>query len=286
MDESLRLLDERKECPNDTILVQLVKLQLNIERAATGQPQDRTTEAAEQFKEPSSRNLLSSDPHSHASENAPLYQTHTNGRLLWTRRCTGCTYIIAVAILLHTHSTRLDVALPESYHLTKQLTDEEQRSFDASLESTKSWFDIFLTISPIRYPELPFSIMSQLVRAVRCLDRAYQLIARDDPGLGRESLRQRIDPCGILNRVIANIEQAVALAELETSNSTLKDTLSRCAQLFRSRRQGWELKPGALDLSITTASQDENEPFPLDTQVQEYFDDDWLTNFFLPPPNY
>lgn len=52
MDECLRILDEWKECLADEILVQQVRLQLIVEKAALGTWNDGAMESAEHVKMP------------------------------------------------------------------------------------------------------------------------------------------------------------------------------------------------------------------------------------------
>lgn len=54
MDECLQMLDERKECHDDEILVQQVRLQLIVEKMALGTLYDGAMESAEHPRGPSS----------------------------------------------------------------------------------------------------------------------------------------------------------------------------------------------------------------------------------------
>jgi hypothetical protein len=54
MDECLQVLDDRKECPNDEILIQQVRLQLIVEKMALETCHDAAMESPEHAREPQS----------------------------------------------------------------------------------------------------------------------------------------------------------------------------------------------------------------------------------------
>jgi hypothetical protein len=81
MDECLSTLDERKECVNDGILVQQVRLQLIIEKMALAGSHDGVVEFIEQ-REPPSLHLESLHSQFQGLKTAILAESQNNGKLL------------------------------------------------------------------------------------------------------------------------------------------------------------------------------------------------------------
>ncbi|KAF2807184.1 uncharacterized protein BDZ99DRAFT_500451 [Mytilinidion resinicola] len=136
MEECLIILDEKKECPNDAILVQQVRLQLIVERRMSLE-----------------RSLLD------------LQNLKTS--------IVSPTHISDV-VLLHLYGTELDVILSEFLH-TDELALEQWKSLDVALESIKSWFNVFFTIQPLAYLGFSHFIFLQLTRCITILYRLKTL---------------------------------------------------------------------------------------------------------------
>jgi len=191
------------------------------------------------------------------------------------------THIIAEVVLLHLYSTELETALSPTFIHTNQLTFQQRESLNSSLESIKSWFDVFFTITPAAYSGFSFSITSQLIR---CLVTLCKLKTLDDPSWEESDVWKTMDPLQILDRVIDNLEQVAILAGLDNSNNPEGDAFSRGAQMFRSFRLGWEARLSPNGLSNVSVSQIFNETVPPDTFAGDFFNsDDWLMDFLLSP---
>jgi hypothetical protein len=188
------------------------------------------------------------------------------------------TDVIVETILLHLYSAEIDTALPPRFLHTNQLTFQQRKSLHAGLESIKSWFDIFLAISPAAYIGFPFSIFSQLVR---CITTLCRLTTLDDPSWDQNGVCKTADPFLTLERVINNLDQGAIIAGLGNSESIEKDIFSRAAQMFRSLRPGWEAKRDLGDPSTIPIQQNANDAFAPDALASEFFDD-WLTDLLLP----
>ncbi|RFU30228.1 hypothetical protein B7463_g6109, partial [Scytalidium lignicola] len=214
MDECLQILDERKECPNDDILVQQVRLQLIVEKM----------------------DLIPF----HDEESAYLYH--------------------------------------ES--LLSQLQDVK-KFLNAGFESIKSWFDIFLKITPAAYIAFPFSLFSQLIF---CLMTLYRLKSFDDLVWDRNDVWKTEDALLTLDHVIENMEQVAVLAGLDNTDCPEGDVFSRHAKLLGGLRSGWEakLRPDDLALSAIPSSQNSDDIGLLDPLGMEFFDNFWLMDLSLP----
>lgn len=280
MDECLQALDERKECLNDEILVQQVRLQLLIEKTALSTLHDGAMKSAEHTREPSS--LYSESIHSQLQDIKIelLSRPKTDGKLQCTQYSMISAYIIAEAVLLHLYSTELEIVLSPTFLHTKQLTLQQRKSVNAGIDSVKSWFDVFFTITPASYIGLPFSIFSQLVRGLITL---YRLTTLDDPRWEENDLWKTADPLGVLDRVVNNLEQVAILAGLDDNDSPETDVFFRAAQMFRSLRPEWEAKLGSDGLSTISIPQNINETYPPDAFALEFFDNDWLMDLLVSP---
>jgi hypothetical protein len=183
-------------------------------------------------------------------------------------------------LLLHLFSTELEVTLPSLPH-TNLLTSQQRNSLDAGLESTKSWICVFLAIAPEAYIGFPFSVFSQLVR---CLTTLFHIRTLDDPTWNRSEVWKTVDVLLILDTVIGNMEQVPIRAGLDNGGSQEGDFFTQVAHLLRSLRPTWEakLRPGDLAFATIPSLQDANGIDLPDSLAMEYFDNDWLTELFLP----
>lgn len=273
MDECLQVLDERKECSNDEILVQQVQLQLIVEKVALGTMHDREMKSIEQTGEPPFLYLENLRSQLRYIKTKILAQLQTDSKLLCTDSSVVLTHISAEVVLLHLYSTELETApSPRSLH-TNQLTFEQQQCLAAYLDSVKCWFDVFFTITPAAYIALPFSIFSQLFR---CLSTLSRLTTVNNPSWNENDVWKTADSPVILDRVINNLEQAAIVAGLDNSESAEREVFSSTAQMFRSLRKEWEAKLGLDDLSAIPIPENVNEGFPPDALAVEFFDNDWL----------
>ena len=191
-------------------------------------------------------------------------------------------HIIAEVVLLHLYSTELEIAFLPTFRQTNQLTIQQRESLNAGLESVKSWFDVFFTITPAAYIGFSFPIFLQIAR---CLTTLYRLATLKDPILGEDVVCKTADAIMISNHVINNLEQVAILNGLDNSEGPKGDVFSRAAQMIRSFQAEWEAKLSKEDLvphSIPTPENVTDFSFP-DALVGEISDDDWLRDLVLFP---
>ncbi|KAH7333048.1 Zn(II)2Cys6 transcription factor [Rhexocercosporidium sp. MPI-PUGE-AT-0058] len=250
MDECLQVLDERKECFNDEILVQQVRLQLITERANRALLDDGILESAKGHTNPAFLGLEIFQSQLLSVKNDLLAQPQTDN-----------------VVLLHLYSAELEVFLPPPF---LQGTFHPRISVDPGLQAIKSWFDRFFTIPVTAYAELPFSILSQLLRCQVTLSR---LISQEGSGWMENSVWTIADALSTINRVIKNLEQVAELARLDNSGSPDGDVFFRTAQILRSFRPGMGSLLIQDDLTIPSQG------------VGIDFDDDWLMDLMLYPNN-
>ncbi|KAI9681082.1 MAG: hypothetical protein M1822_007156 [Bathelium mastoideum] len=275
MDECLHILDERRECFNDEILVHQVRLQLISDRIAQCTLSGGLVKFTEQTREHSSLSL----------ESLQSQLQHFKGNLLSQPNTDR-------VLFLHLYSAGLETALcPEILHAS-QLTEQQRKFLSAGLESLKSWFDIFFTIEPAAYFGFPFSICSQLIRCVRCLVTLQQSTTFSGSNWDKNEFWETAELRTILDHVITNLEQVAIPAGLENNDGSEENIFFRAAQMFRSFRVEQEANLGSNDPSTISASQNPNdvpmlhefnEAFHPDAPLIEVSDSDWLLNFFLSP---
>ena len=85
MDECLQMLDERKECLNDEILVQQVRLQKIVEKMALDTLHDGAMQSTEHTREPPSLYLETLHSQLQHIKNKLLAQPQTDGKPLCTK---------------------------------------------------------------------------------------------------------------------------------------------------------------------------------------------------------
>ncbi|KAG0650461.1 hypothetical protein D0Z07_2967 [Hyphodiscus hymeniophilus] len=257
MDECLQILGHEKECPNDEVLIELVQLQLVLEKKGSG-------DWAMRFI---NQEITSSSLHDNPFK-TEFYEIKT--KLLAEPRTNE-------VVLLHLYSAELDMTLPPLFLHTNQDTYQQQKAVHASLVSIKSWFDIFFTIPPAAYTEFSFSMITYLFR---CVITLYRLTATGDSIQDERSVLKTADSLLILDRVIRNLEEVSMPAGLESTDNPQRNALLRSVHIFRSFRPVWEAKLGA---EVILNTQTLNETFPLDDLGVEFLDNDWLMDLLLSP---
>lgn len=108
MNECLQILDQTKECPNDEILVQEVKLQLIVEKLALSTPSKGAVETTGQ-RESGSFYLENLRSQLQALKTSLLIGS-SNGELPCITYFIVPAPTIAEVVLLHLYSTELEVA--------------------------------------------------------------------------------------------------------------------------------------------------------------------------------
>ncbi|KGO59266.1 Major facilitator superfamily domain, general substrate transporter [Penicillium expansum] len=250
LDECLEILDAQKECLNDDILVQQVRLQLigaDAIRSKEHEPSSAFMETTSTERFLSKLDNIKSDIFNTAPKNV---------------------------IFLHFYSIELETALSAMLFSSNQSVISQEMFLRTGLKSIIAWFDVFFMIPPIGYIGFPFSIFSQLVRSLTTL---YRFATLDESMWDKYHVRKIANPLLILNRVISNFEQVPTVAKLDNCHSAEGDVFSRSTRIFRSLRSEWESKlgPGNATFPIVPASHHDGIPLfdPLGEQV---LDNDWF----------
>ncbi|KAJ5692059.1 hypothetical protein N7462_001482 [Penicillium macrosclerotiorum] len=252
LDECLELLDKQKECLNDDILVQQVRLQLVVETVTQDSLHSRHFRWIERAETPS--NFFSELAHIKT--------------IIFNTSPKNVTF-------LHLYSVELEVALSGISLRSNDLTISERENLYLALTSINSWFDVFLTIPPSGYVGFSFSTFSQLVR---CLTTLYRLATLDVPMWDKMHVRKTANPLSILNQIVTNLEQVPGIAGMDNRDNADGDVFSRSAQIFRSLRPEWEARVGVDDVIPATmpSSQDAGEIPSPGSFGDEILDNDWF----------
>ncbi|KAL4974564.1 hypothetical protein BDW66DRAFT_167646 [Aspergillus desertorum] len=234
MADCLRQVEEQQECINDEILVQQVRLQQITDKLnmATG-----FTPTSDSIQVPPAFYLRSMQIQLQSIQ--PRIAPHPQARKI---------------LLLHHHYATLtlhEAALTSSPVISTTLDFRQLEHHYACLEAAKSWFDLFLSISPVEYIGFPFPIFAQMVHNLVVL---YQLSTLEDPSWDVATVRKTTDVLAILNTVIRNMSEVAAAAGLEGEPDT--DVFSVVAKMYKSVQVGWEinLAPALFDGDFTLSS--------------------------------
>ncbi|KAE8420988.1 hypothetical protein BDV36DRAFT_292664 [Aspergillus pseudocaelatus] len=217
LEESLRILDEQKQCANDEILVQLVRMRLIVEKnrarwawlndtsEAVGLAEDATALLSDVKKE--------------------IFKSSAKD-----------------VVLLHLYSNELEITVSFLSFSPSDVKASRQDHLFQALTSISSWFNIFLMIPPAEYVSFTFAILSQISR---CLVTLYRLATLDAPNWDKHRAQQTANPLSILDRLVNVLEQVPVVVGIDNSSYPNGDLFSRSAEILRSVRPGWEAKLGS-----------------------------------------
>ncbi|KAJ5805371.1 Major facilitator superfamily domain general substrate transporter [Penicillium riverlandense] len=255
MDECLRVIDEAKECPNDEILVQQVRLQLVVEKVAENAAHALEFESIEHSKvspeciselESVKFNIMNASPKN--------------------------------STFLHLYSVELEVALSTAPFSRDSLTTSQRERLHMALSSISSWFNIFFMIPPAGYVGLSFVNFSQLIR---CFSALIRLATLNDITWDKSYVLETANPLEFLNRTLSNLERVPLHAGLDNRYCAESDVFTRTAQHFRVLRAEWETMLASNDMASTMDYlQPANDISLPDFLGEEVLDGDWFMDLY------
>lgn len=269
LDESLQIIDEQKQCVNDEVLVQLVRMRLIVEKNRDRRASlNDTSEAAGLADD---EVALFSDVKTEIFKSSPKDGTHSTASLLYNTFHPKLTH--KSVVLLHLYSNELEIAVSSLSFTPSDVKASRQYHLLQALTSINSWFKILFMIPPAGYVSFTFAIFSQISR---CLLALYRLAILDVPNWDKNHVQQTANPLSILNRLLNILEQVPAVVGIDNSNYSNGDVFSRSAQILRSLRSDWEVKLGSNDMiSVEPCPHDDNG---IDMPDAPFFGDDSLYN--------
>ena len=210
-----------------------------------------------------------------------LFSDYENLSLLFSVLSDKSTEVV----FPHLYNTELkinEISLSQMSIISNHSSFQQVECLYACVESVKSWFEVFFTISPNACIGFLFSILSQSPYSHN-LCVAWSLCTGSQPSrtlLGTGMGFKRPLACSLfLIKVINSMEQVAVLAGLANSDSVEGVVFSRTAKMFRSIRPGWEaILVCPVGTMVTTSPNLPNAngiSFPED--FPDHQDNDWLT---------
>lgn len=280
MEECLQTLAEKQECPTDEVLVQQVRLQLIVGKVAQAPWHDGEIENAEPIRAPPAFYLKALQSQLQGIKSKLTPESQLNGKLSLQTTFISIFDSLAEVVLAHLYSTELsinEIALSEVPIISNNSDFQRLESLYACLNSIKSWFDVFFTITPAAYIGFSFLVFSQLAH---CLISLYGLSTLDGPAWDKDIVRNTANLLLILDQLANNMGRVIGLVGLD-SDSTEVDVFTRAAKTAASMRLGWEAKLAVEPMgTVIPTSQNVDETIPEALPVG-FSDDGWLKDLLV-----
>jgi hypothetical protein len=106
-----------------------------------------------------------------------------------------------------------------------------------SLQSTKSWLDIWMEFKPEQYFQLPSTVFFQFIR---CIINLYRLTVLEDPAWSQSVVRETANVIEYLDRNIAMLNDCPEYIALEEGKEM--NMLEKGLRMFTGLRNTWEPK--------------------------------------------
>ena len=275
LEECIAVLQEKKECPTDTLLIHLVKLQLIVEKVGQAPWHDGHDFATHPPRTPAVFYLNALQAQLEAFKVNVHPDIQRNGK-------EKSAIVLSDALtanhtdiwLLHLYSTEVriyDIALSKAPIDLNSSGFQRIDSLYACLEATKNWFRVFLDFPPALYVGLSIPTFTQMGR---CIVSLFRLVTLEDPVWDRGLARETANLSHILEQIIQRFSQVKSVADLDRSASEDEDIFSRTAGTLRSTKTWWDAK---------LAAELANGIVPEETMGEantELFDDVWLRDIF------
>ncbi|KAK2837004.1 hypothetical protein FQN49_006508 [Arthroderma sp. PD_2] len=265
MDESLELLINNKEHQSDLLLVGLVRLILITENSVEGVWQS------------------SSMPPNHGDGTLlRFYQRTIQARLDNFKREVSPELQQNRMILLGIYGA--EAAIHECSVSTDSgmFTGPGLQRVDSLynyLRATKTWLDLFFTIPPAEYVNLPMPISSQLGR---CLLAAFKISTFEHPDWDRSLARETLSMPLILDQVIEKMAQVKTEAGLDSVNEEATDIFTRSARKFSAAKACIlaRSEKGCIENNIDAPAG------VIEDAQSVMFDDTWMNDLLFGPCDY
>ncbi|KAJ5713761.1 uncharacterized protein N7483_010942 [Penicillium malachiteum] len=215
MEESLTVLSEAKECPEDEILVTLVKIQLIMDKVYHSR-RDGEDQTVSRIYVKSFQSQLDS-----IRKQIPQHLLQED---------TVMMYLENAELVIHEWAIQTP-ALPHSPEL------QRLESLCAALHATKRWLDIWLSIPPELYYGLPFTMFFQFSRALMSL---FKLSTLEDPSWDRNVVRNTANVLEILDQIHFNMNKTAEM--VVAANDQDLSIFEKGVKMITSIKQGWEPK--------------------------------------------
>ncbi|KAF7155365.1 hypothetical protein CNMCM5623_007436 [Aspergillus felis] len=226
MKECLEVLTERKETPNDAVLVQLVRIQLVVDKVIR-RSWDESGITAECLDNPRL-------PTSFFIQTMQQQLQSIKGRI-------PPELADNKVVLFHLYQAEMAVyetALSRSPPRVEDVDVTRISHLYACLAAIKNWFNLLFTVSPEGYVSLPITIIFQVSH---CLSTLFYLSTFDYPGWDREAVTRTADLQFISQQVIDRLDSVVEAAGIQ-NEGTDGDSWTKAARILPKLQASWAPK--------------------------------------------
>ncbi|PKX90031.1 transcription factor domain-containing protein [Aspergillus novofumigatus IBT 16806] len=238
MKECLEVLTARKETPNDAVLVQLVQIQLVVDKVIR----------------------RSWDENGLAAEDSPRLPTSffiqtMQHRLQSTKSRIPPEVADNKVVLFHLYQAEVAVyesALSRSATRVEDVDVTRISHLYACLSATKNWVDLLLTVGPEEYVFLPVTIIFQVSH---CLSTLFYLSTFGYPGWDREAVTRTADLQSIAQQIIGRLDSVAEAAGIQ-NEGTDGDSWSKAARILPKLQASWASRlPNAVAIGENSDGQ-------------------------------
>ncbi|KAJ5996867.1 hypothetical protein N7499_006820 [Penicillium canescens] len=257
MEESLSVLAEAKDCKEDQLLVTLVKIQLVIDRVYHARRDGDSLNPLAFYLNSFQTQLetVKSQIPVHLQKDKAVLMYLSNAELT----------INEISIVLPAVPNAPDLKRLDSLYI--------------SLNATKSWLDLWLSIPPKNYIVISFVMFFQFTRAIVNL---YKLSILEDPAWDRTMVRNTANLISYLESIEANLKEGAE--HIATAGGTDMNILEKGLKMVQGLKQGWEPKlneiwyDAPMNQSILQADMGVGPPNGLVPESLQFngFDDSWM----------
>ena len=275
LDDCLRVLADNAEKSqhesSDCLLVQIIRVQLIIEKLAQAPWHDGSAEHSVGTEMPPQFLIKALQAQLKAVKEGIPLKLAENGTLILRHTVFVHTNAQPIGILL-LHLRHAELSIHE-VGLSKSFIDgpdfHRLEYLWASLYAIKDWFQIFLTFTPSQCFGMSMAALTQMSH---CIIALHRLSTFEHADWDQASARTSLDISCVLDDVVSKLNQMKVAMTLDPGISDDKDIYSVIARTLSSIKVWWDSK-------IAT----EETPQPNDTNdelVMEWLDDAWLQDVF------
>jgi hypothetical protein len=279
MEESLSVLAEAKDCKEDQLLVTLVKIQLVIDRVYHARRDGDHINPLPFYLNSFQTQLeaVKSQIPVHLQKDSKFLFCFFHSDGLSLQPLTTLTE----AVLMYLSNAELTIneisivqpAVPNAPDL-KRLD-----SLYISLNATKCWLDLWLSIPPKNYIIISFVMFFQFTRAIVNL---YKLSILEDPAWDRTMVRNTANLISYLESLEAKLQEGAN--HIATAGGTDMNILEKGLKMVQGLKQGWEPKlnevwyDAPMNQGILQAGMGVGPPNGLVPESLQFngFDDSWM----------
>ncbi|KAI9703448.1 MAG: hypothetical protein M1820_005921 [Bogoriella megaspora] len=253
MEQSLQMIEAKRECEADLILVQQVKLQHIVEKINQDHWYNPNPD------KPGQRPVI------------PIYIKALESSHNEVKRQTPLEVAQNQTILLH--SLHVEIKIHELALFKDNESDfRRMENLLICFRAVRSFLDIILSMTGQGFLYFPFTMFSQ---TGHCLIALFKLTMFDDPMWDREYVRNTIDALATLDRVIEMLRQTAALVGEYEDDNPETNFFSKACRLMMQMRAGWAIK---LEATSTVLPNPLHAEETIPDLFADFTNDKWLTD--------